>query len=87
MSTREKLIKGHMGMLGLAEQLNNAGAACRRAGIRSSHYCEIKEAFMKVGAEGLASQDRGKGANRVFRTRPNGVGNADYRATRPRGAS
>jgi hypothetical protein len=57
MSTTEKLIKARMGMLALAEQLNNISAACRRAGISRSHYYEIKEAFEKFGAEGLAPQD------------------------------
>ena len=60
MSTTEKLIKARMGMLALAEQLNNVSAACRRAGISRSHYYEIKEAFEKFGAEGLAPQTRRK---------------------------
>lgn len=60
MSTTEKLIKARMGMLALAEQLNNVSAACRRAGISRSHYYEIKEAFEKFGAEGLAPQRRRK---------------------------
>jgi transposase len=47
-----------MGMLALAEQLNNVSAACRRAGISRSHYYEIKEAFEKFGAEGLAPQTK-----------------------------
>lgn len=60
MSTTEKLIKARMGMLALAEQLNNVSSACRRAGISRSHYYEIKEAFEKFGAEGLAPQTRRK---------------------------
>jgi len=60
MSTTEKLIKARMGMLALAEQLNNVSAACRRAGISRSHYYDIKEAFEKFGAEGLAPQPRRK---------------------------
>lgn len=58
MSTREKLIKARLGMLALAEQLQNISVACRRAGISRSHYYEIKEAFEKFGAEGLAPQAR-----------------------------
>ncbi len=58
MSTREKLIKARLGMLGLAEELQNISLACRRAGISCSHYYEIKEAFEKFGAEGLAEQPR-----------------------------
>lgn len=58
MSTREKLIKARLGMLALAEELQNISLACRRAGISRSHYYEIKEAFEKYGAEGLVEQPR-----------------------------
>jgi transposase len=58
MSTREKLIKARMGMLALAEELQNVSVACKRAGISRSHYYEIKEAFEKYGREGLAPQTR-----------------------------
>jgi hypothetical protein len=60
MSTTEKRIKARMGMLALAEQLNNISAACRQAGIRRSHYYEIKEAFEKFGSGGLAPRARRK---------------------------
>lgn len=60
MSDRQKLIKARMGMLALAEELNNISAACRRAGISRSHYYEIKDAFEKFGAEGLAPQGKRK---------------------------
>ncbi len=58
MSTREKLIKARLGMLALAGELQNISLACRRAGISRSHFYEIKEAFEKWGAEGLAPQPR-----------------------------
>jgi len=58
MSTREKLIKARLGMLALAEELQNISLACRRAGISRSHFYEIKEAFEKYGAEGLAPRTR-----------------------------
>ena len=58
MSTREKLIKARLGMLALAEELQNISLACKRAGISRSHYYEIKEAFEKYGAEGLAPRER-----------------------------
>jgi hypothetical protein len=54
MSTREKLIKARLGRLALAEELQNISLACRRGGISRSHFYEIKEAFEKYGAEGLA---------------------------------
>lgn len=66
MSTREKLIKARLGMLALAEELQNISWACRRAGISRSHFYEIKEAFEKWGAEGLAPR---RGANRACPTR------------------
>jgi hypothetical protein len=47
-------------MLALAEQLNNVSLACKRASISRSHYYEIKEAFEKFGADGLAPQPKRK---------------------------
>src|SRR2546426_9343090 len=47
-----------LGMLALAEELQNISLACQRAGISRSHFYEIKEAFEKYGREGLAPQDR-----------------------------
>ncbi len=58
MSIRGKLIKARLGMLALTEELQNISLACRRAGISRSHFYEIKEAFEKYGAEGLAPQPR-----------------------------
>jgi hypothetical protein len=51
MSTREKLIKARLGMLALAEELQNISLVCRKAGISRSHFYEIKEAYEKWGAE------------------------------------
>ena len=58
MSTRQQLIKARIGMLALAEELQNVSSACKRAGISRSHYYEIKEAFEKYGQEGLAPRER-----------------------------
>lgn len=58
MSTREKLIKARLGMLALAEELQNISLACKRAGISRSHFYEIKDAFERFGAEGLAPAAR-----------------------------
>jgi transposase InsO family protein/transposase len=58
MTAREQLIKARMGMLALAEQLQNISAACKRAGISRSHFYEIKAAFEKYGADGLAPRER-----------------------------
>jgi hypothetical protein len=47
-------------MLALAEQRNNVNLAFKRASIIRSHYYEIKEAFEKFGADGLARQPKRK---------------------------
>jgi len=60
MSTRDKLIKARLGMLALAEEIQNISLACKRAGISRSHFYEIKEAFEKYGADGLAPRPRRK---------------------------
>ncbi len=58
MSTREKLIKARMGMLASGGASSSVSQACKRAGISRSHFYEIKEAFERYGAEGLAPQPR-----------------------------
>ena len=60
MSTREKLFKARLGMLALAEELEKISPplACRSARISRSHCYEIKVAFEKYGAEGLAPRSR-----------------------------
>lgn len=60
MSTREKLIKARLGLLALAEELQNVRLACKRAGISRSHFYEIRNAYEKYGAEGLAPKQRRK---------------------------
>jgi transposase InsO family protein len=54
MDTREKLIGARIGMLALADELQNISRACKVAGISRSHFYEIKTAFEKYGREGLA---------------------------------
>jgi transposase InsO family protein len=58
MSTREKLIKARLGMLALAEELQNISVACKRAGISRSHFYEIRDAFEKYGPDGLAPETK-----------------------------
>jgi transposase len=58
MSTREKLIKARLGLLALAQELQNVRLACKRAGISKSYFYEIREAYEKYGSEGLAPQPR-----------------------------
>lgn len=60
MSTQEKLITARIGMLALAEELQNISRACRIAGVSRSHYYEIKKAYETYGREGLAPRERRK---------------------------
>ncbi len=60
MSARDKLIKARVGMLALAEELQNITLACRRVGISRSHYYEIKQAFEQFGTDGPAPRPRRK---------------------------
>ena len=57
MTAREQLIRARMGMLALADQLQNISAACKRAGISRSHFYEIKEAFDLFDTDGGGSID------------------------------
>jgi hypothetical protein len=49
MSTGARLIKARLGMLALAEELQNISLVCRSAGISRSHFYELKEAYEKWG--------------------------------------
>lgn len=60
MSTREQLIKARLGVLALAQELENIRLACKRAGISKSQFYEIKAAYEKYGPDGLAPQPRRK---------------------------
>ena len=80
MSTRDNLIKARLGMLALAEELQNISLACKRAGISRSHFYEIKDAFEKYGAEGLAPRPRRK--PRMPNPNAAGAGAADSRDDR-----
>jgi hypothetical protein len=58
MDTREKLIAARVGMLALADELQDIRRACQVASISRSHCYEIKTAFEKYGRDGLAPQVR-----------------------------
>lgn len=47
-----------MGLLALAEQLQNISGACKGAGISRSHFTEIKTTFEKYGVNGLVPRER-----------------------------
>jgi hypothetical protein len=54
MNTRKKRISARVGMLALADGLQNISRACQVAGISRSHFSEIKTGFEKYGRDGLA---------------------------------
>lgn len=58
MTAREQLIRARLGVLALADQLQNLNAACKRAGISRSHFYEIKDAFERCGRDGLVPVER-----------------------------
>lgn len=58
MTTRAQLIKARLAVLALAAELDNISLAYKRAGISKSHRCNIKAAYQKYGAEGLAPEPR-----------------------------
>jgi transposase InsO family protein len=60
MSTREKLITARLGMLALAEELQNISKACKVANVSRSHYYEIKKAYETYGRDGLVPRERRK---------------------------
>lgn len=60
MDTREKLITARIGMLALAEELQNISKACKVAKVSRSHYYEIKKAFETYGRDGLAPRPRNR---------------------------
>ena len=56
----EDAIQKRLEILALAHELQNVSQACRRAGISRSRFYELKGAFDKHGAAGLAPQPRTK---------------------------
>ena len=54
MDTRERIVSARIGILALADELQNVSRACHVAGISRSHFNEIKTAFEKYGRDGLA---------------------------------
>jgi hypothetical protein len=69
MSTREQLIKARLGVLALAQELENIRLACKRAGISKSQFYEIKSAYEKYGPEGLAHRCGANPGCRIRRRR------------------
>jgi len=67
MTTQEKLIKGKMSILELAEYLKNVSEACRVSGVSRQHFYNIKKAYEEGGIEALREKNwrRPNAKNRV----------------------
>ena len=53
MKPEEKLARGRLSVLELAEALGNVSEACRRRGISRTQFYEYKRRFQTHGMEGL----------------------------------
>ena len=60
MTTQEKLVRGKLSLLELAEYLNNVSQACKINGVSRQHFYDIKQAYEEHGLEGLAEKTRKK---------------------------
>jgi len=60
MTTQEKLIKGKMNLLELAEYLKNVSEACRVTGVSRQHFYDIKKAYDEGGLAALREKSRRK---------------------------
>jgi transposase InsO family protein len=58
MTTQDKLIRNKLGMLRLAEQLQNVSKACKILGVSRQHFYDVKRQFVQYGAEGLREKVR-----------------------------
>jgi transposase InsO family protein len=60
MTTQDKLIRGKMSLLELAEYLKNVSKACRVMGVSRQHFYDIKKAYEEGGSEALREKSRRK---------------------------
>ena len=60
MTTQEKLIKGKMNLLELAEYLKNVSEACRVTGVSRQHFYDIQKAYEEGGLAALREKSRRK---------------------------
>lgn len=60
LNTTDKIIKHKVGLLNLAEELNNVSKACKMMGLSRDTFYRYKEAYQEGGIEALFDQDRRK---------------------------
>jgi hypothetical protein len=60
MTTQEKLVRGKLSLLELAEYLNNVSQACKINGVSRQHFYDIRKTYEEHGLEGLAEKTRKK---------------------------
>ena len=53
MTTQDKIVKGKLSILELAEYLKNVSQACRISWVSRQHFYDIKKAYEEHGLEGL----------------------------------
>lgn len=60
MTTQERIVKGKMSLIELAEYLQNVSEACKIHGVSRQHFYDIKKAYDEYGLEGLKDKTRRK---------------------------
>lgn len=60
MTSHDRLIKAKLGILALAQELQNVARACKLAGLSRSQFYVMKKAYETYGKEGLAPHIRRK---------------------------
>lgn len=58
MTLEEKVVRGKMSLLDLAEYLKNISEACRITGVSRQHFYDLKQAYAEGGLEGLKEKSR-----------------------------
>ena len=60
MTTQDKIVRGKLSILELAEYLKNVSQACLINGVSRQHFYDIKKAYEEHGLEGLKDKTRRK---------------------------
>jgi len=60
MTTQDKLVRGKLSLLELAEYLKNVSQACKINGVSRQHFYDIRKTYQEHGLEGLKEKTRRK---------------------------